>query len=170
LALTALYEVIHEFAHQVFLVVALSGHNFISYWTVFCLEAIPLWGCSSSVVTITFTGLDRLLQIGWPKWQEYNVHITVLIIQIRHENVNRFVYLGSMVISSLLCGSLIALKFWDIAVHFPDFPQTGTLSDVFLFDFKPLFFVYMGVCNTLSIAFYIAVGISVRKQTGFKMT
>ena len=71
-----------------------------------------------------------------------------------------------MVIFSLGCGSLVALKFWDIATRFPDVPQTGTLSDVFLFEFKPLFFVYMGLCNSLSILFYIAIFVSVHRQTG----
>ncbi|CAK5048327.1 unnamed protein product [Meloidogyne enterolobii] len=68
LALNAFYEFLHGFAHQVFLVSALSGRNFISYWTVFCWEVIPLWGCSSSVVTIALTGLDRLLQVSYPSW------------------------------------------------------------------------------------------------------
>jgi len=84
----------------------------------------------------------------------------------RHENVKKNFYLGFMVIFSLGCGSLVALKFWDIATRFPDVPQTGTLSDVFLFEFKPLFFVYMGLCNSLSILFYIAIFVSVHRQTG----
>nr|CAD2203966.1 unnamed protein product [Meloidogyne enterolobii] len=151
LALNAFYEFLHGFAHQVFLVSALSGRNFISYWTVFCWEVIPLWGCSSSVVTIALTGLDRLLQVSYPSW---------------HENVKKKFYLGFMVIFSLGCGSLVGLKFWDIATRFPDVPQTGTLSDVFLFEFKPLFFVYMGLCNSLSIVFYIAIFVSVHRQTG----
>nr|CAD2177598.1 unnamed protein product [Meloidogyne enterolobii] len=150
LALNAFYEILHGFAHQVFLVSALSGRNFISYWTVFCWEVIPLWGCSSSVVTIALTGLDRLLQVSYPSW---------------HENVKKKFYLGFMVIFSLGCGSLVALKFWDIATRFPDVPQTGTLSDVFLFEFKPLFFVFMGLCNSLSILFYIAIFVSVHRQT-----
>uniref|UniRef100_A0A915MBI1 Polygalacturonase n=1 Tax=Meloidogyne javanica TaxID=6303 RepID=A0A915MBI1_MELJA len=69
--------------------------------------------------------------------------IYVTIKYYKHENVKKNFYLGFMVIFSLGCGSLVALKFWDIATRFPDVPQTGTLSDVFLFEFKPLFFVYM---------------------------
>jgi hypothetical protein len=79
--------------------------------------------------------------------------------------VNRLIYLGSQVLFSLLCGSLIAYKFWAIAHSHPDWPQTGTISDVFLLDFKPIFFTYMGVCNTASICFYLAVWRCVRKQT-----
>uniref|UniRef100_A0A914I353 G-protein coupled receptors family 1 profile domain-containing protein n=1 Tax=Globodera rostochiensis TaxID=31243 RepID=A0A914I353_GLORO len=142
LALTAVYETIHEFGHLYFLWVSASGRNFVSYFTVFKFLALPLVGCTASLASIALTGLDRFFQMAFSKW---------------HGAVNRTVYLGTFVLISLAFGLLMGLKYAQVAFAHPEWPQTGTISDIFLFEFKPIFFSYMLLANFISIGFYAAV-------------
>jgi hypothetical protein len=65
--LTAFYEVLHQLGNPVFLWVALSGRNFIAYRLCSQLLAVPLFGASGSLVTMAFTGLDRLFIMTLPQ-------------------------------------------------------------------------------------------------------
>ncbi|KAL3088122.1 hypothetical protein niasHS_009408 [Heterodera schachtii] len=147
LALTALFETVHQFGHLFFLCVSLSGSNFVSYFTAFKFLVVPLVSCSASLALIALTGMDRLIQLAFEKW---------------HAKVNRTVYLGTFVLISLFFGILMGLKYAQIAFCHPKWPQTGTISDIFLFEFKPIFFIFMLMANFIAILFYVFIWVVVK--------
>ncbi|KAL3073100.1 hypothetical protein niasHT_035376 [Heterodera trifolii] len=151
LALTALFETVHQFGNLFFLCVSLSGRNFVPYFTAFKFLVIPLVGCSASLALIALTGLDRLIQLAFEKW---------------HAKVNRTVYLGTFMLISLFFSILMGLKYAQIAFCHPKWPQTGTISDIFLFEFKPIFFSFMLMANFIAILFYVFIWVVVKWKRG----
>ncbi|KAL3084821.1 hypothetical protein niasHT_031706 [Heterodera trifolii] len=125
LALTALFETVHQFGHLFFLCVSLIGPQFR-----------PLFHC----VQIPRRSVGRL----------------------QHSKVNRTVYLGTFVLISLFFGILMGLKYAQIAFCHPKWPQTGTVSDIFLFEFKPIFFSFMLMANFIAILFYVFIWVVVK--------
>ncbi|KAL3104504.1 hypothetical protein niasHT_028927 [Heterodera trifolii] len=155
LALTAFFETVHQFGHLFFLCVSLSGRNFVSYFTAFKFLVVPLVSSSASLALIALTGMDRLIQLAFEKW---------------HAKVNRTVYLGTFVLISLFFGILMGLKYAQIAFCHPQWPQTGTVSDIFLFEFKPFFFSFMLIANFIAIVFYLFIWVIVKwKRAGSKL-
>ncbi|KAL3100854.1 hypothetical protein niasHT_029275 [Heterodera trifolii] len=153
LALTAFFETVHQFGHLFFLCVSLSGRNFVSYFTAFKFLVVPLVSCSASLALIALTGMDRLIQLAFEKW---------------HAKVNRTVYLGTFVLISLFFGILMGLKYAQIAFCHPQWPQTGTVSDIFLFEFKPFFFSFMLIVNFIAIVFYLFIWVTNTNARLFK--
>ena len=66
LMLTSLFEAMHETWSLVFLVVALSGQNFIRFDTSFWLQSLAIFGVTAAQIAMAATSIDRLLAVGFP--------------------------------------------------------------------------------------------------------
>ena len=64
--LTSLFEAMHETWSLVFLVVALSGQNFIRFDTSFWLQSLAIFGVTAAQIAMAATSIDRLLAVGFP--------------------------------------------------------------------------------------------------------
>src|SRR4051794_8251167 len=66
LALTSLFEILHQIGHPIFLVIALSGVNFIDFLFCIRLTLLSNFGINGGVMAMALTALDRLLSVIIP--------------------------------------------------------------------------------------------------------
>jgi hypothetical protein len=66
LALTAFFEILHQSAHFLFLFIALSGINFISYSTAIHFQIHSIFGVTAAQTVMMSTAADRLLSVLKP--------------------------------------------------------------------------------------------------------
>src|SRR5690348_3656942 len=66
LAMTSLFEILHQSGHLPYLFVSLSGKNFSHYLTSMYFQLPALFGVHASLVAITGTAFDRLLSVLIP--------------------------------------------------------------------------------------------------------
>ena len=68
LMITSLFEFLHQTWSFTFFVVAISGINFVTYWTCMSLEYPAVFGVAAAQVGMSATAIDRLFSIAFPFW------------------------------------------------------------------------------------------------------
>uniref|UniRef100_A0A183BJ94 G_PROTEIN_RECEP_F1_2 domain-containing protein n=1 Tax=Globodera pallida TaxID=36090 RepID=A0A183BJ94_GLOPA len=148
LALSSLFEMGHQAGHLVFLWLALSGQNFISYALCFRLMAFSVC-CLGGIYTGMFcTGVDRILCVLTPKF---------------HCRLNLPIYLAFHCAFCLASCVYLTLSLGHCAELYSSYPVTGYFGDLFV-----------GICSTLSqrafllnvvtIFLYLIVGMYIWRQ------
>jgi hypothetical protein len=66
LAITSLFEMLHQHGHFLFLYVAFSGRNFIDLQLAIRLGTPSLFGIFAIASLMLFTGIDRLIAVTMP--------------------------------------------------------------------------------------------------------
>jgi hypothetical protein len=75
-------------------------------------------------------------------------------------------YLGGFSLVSCVVAGEVLREFVANVDEHPDWPTTGYISDIFVFDFEVRFLLFMFAMNLLAIVFYVAVWRVVKRQTG----
>uniref|UniRef100_A0A914H449 G_PROTEIN_RECEP_F1_2 domain-containing protein n=1 Tax=Globodera rostochiensis TaxID=31243 RepID=A0A914H449_GLORO len=148
LALSSLFEMGHQAGHLVFLWLALSGQNFISYAMCFRLMAFSVFCLGGMYVIMFCTGVDRFLCVLTPKF---------------HGRLNLSIYLAFHCAFCLASCAYLTLSLGHCAELYPSYPVTGYFGDLFV-----------GICSTLpepalllnlgTIFLYLIVGMYIWRQ------
>ncbi|KAL3099657.1 hypothetical protein niasHS_003112 [Heterodera schachtii] len=116
LALCSFFELLHQHGHFLFLYTALSGLNFIEYRLAAKIMSVSAFGIGGILPTMFFTGIDRLIGIGF-----YEMHFKLLMRP----------YLALITSVSSFFGIINSLLLYQDAQQYNDEMVTGCIADLF---------------------------------------
>uniref|UniRef100_A0A914H625 G-protein coupled receptors family 1 profile domain-containing protein n=1 Tax=Globodera rostochiensis TaxID=31243 RepID=A0A914H625_GLORO len=150
IALCCFFELLHQHGHWLFLYTALSGQNFLPFTLAIRICTVSLFGLGGTAMSMTFTGLDRLLCVLFPAFPN---------------TVRPMPYLCAIM---LICSSVSILKltiYYESVSKMPNLMTTGTIGDLMkIVTSQRLLSVYF-LMHSITIVLYVVVGIVVRKKS-----
>ncbi|KAL3105281.1 hypothetical protein niasHT_029740 [Heterodera trifolii] len=148
LALTCFFEILHQHGHFLFLYVAISGRNFIEFHLALKICIVSLFGMAGIAPSLTFTAIDRLICIVFPK------------IQINRKGL----YLSFYSFVCILVGIFQTKVAFDTANQIGSQPITGTIGDLLTAHLGKTFNVPAMMFNCATIFIYVFIGIVIQKH------
>uniref|UniRef100_A0A1I8BGY3 G_PROTEIN_RECEP_F1_2 domain-containing protein n=1 Tax=Meloidogyne hapla TaxID=6305 RepID=A0A1I8BGY3_MELHA len=119
LALTAFFEILHQSGHFLFLVISVSGINFINYSTALIFQLHSIFGLTAAQTAMLSTAADRLLCVLFPiKYNNFKIRPYLFVHTI-------------LAISSGIWMSINAILFSN---KYPTLPVTGYIANLLVFD------------------------------------
>ncbi|KAI6190797.1 G-PROTEIN-RECEP-F1-2 domain-containing protein [Aphelenchoides bicaudatus] len=96
LCMSVFGDILHQSAHWPYLIVTVSGLNFIPYQTCLYAQSIPQLGISFSIIMCLFVGIDRLIGVSMPtRYRQINtVYYMSFCIGVTMLSVVYFLYLS----------------------------------------------------------------------------
>ncbi|KAL3117017.1 hypothetical protein niasHT_002976 [Heterodera trifolii] len=119
LALCSFFELLHQHGHFLFLYTALSGLNFIEYRLAAKIMSVSAFGIGGILPTMFFTGIDRLIGIGFDEM---------------HYKLVKRPYLALITSVSALFGIIASWLLYQEGQQYGDEMITGCIVDLFKFN------------------------------------
>jgi len=141
-----------------FLYVALSGRNFISYFDQMRMQLVSVFCGNAVQVAIAAIAFDRLLMVAAP---------------IKHmELASRPYYLASLIIPCFAFGTYSAVVGYNFAALHSDKPSTGTIGDLYVGVMEDVLTWGILISNAFTILFYalLWLRLRIRKSTSSKLS
>uniref|UniRef100_A0A914ICE6 Uncharacterized protein n=1 Tax=Globodera rostochiensis TaxID=31243 RepID=A0A914ICE6_GLORO len=150
LALCSFFELLHQQGHLLFLYVALSGQNFISLSMAIRWCTVSLFALGGITLSMTFTGLDRLLCVLFPTFPN---------------KVKPLPYLGVIITLCVIFSLQNVMNFYELASTMPFLMVPGTIGDLMKGDASQSLAIKSLILNTITIFLYVIVGIVISKKS-----
>uniref|UniRef100_A0A914IG16 G-protein coupled receptors family 1 profile domain-containing protein n=1 Tax=Globodera rostochiensis TaxID=31243 RepID=A0A914IG16_GLORO len=150
LALCSFFELLHQHGHLLFLYVALSGQNFISLSMAIRWCTVSLFALGGITLSMTFTGLDRLLCVLFPTFPN---------------KVKPLPYLGVIITLCVIFSLQNVMNFYELASTMPFLMVPGTIGDLMKGDASQSLAIKSLILNTITIFLYVIVGIVISKKS-----
>jgi hypothetical protein len=146
LALTAFFEILHQSSHIFFLVITVSGINFINYSTTLCFQLHSIFGLTAAQTTMASTAVDRLLSVLFP---------------FKYKTIKIRPYLFLHTLLAVASGCWMSINALNMANKYPTLPVTGYISDIIVLDMSILMQYILLLC-ILTAVIYLLVWLVVR--------
>ncbi|KAL3098855.1 hypothetical protein niasHT_024610 [Heterodera trifolii] len=154
MALICLCELVHQFGHTFFLVVVISGTNFVSQLTADLFMTPSIFAVNCGYMAMFCAAFDRLFAIVWP--------FKHLAIFAKY----KFKYLFGHLFICTIYGAFLLYFLLSNAFENAGNPTTGSISGIFDGPIGRKVFSFTILLNSLSICCYVAIFVIIRRKNG----
>uniref|UniRef100_A0A914HWH7 G-protein coupled receptors family 1 profile domain-containing protein n=1 Tax=Globodera rostochiensis TaxID=31243 RepID=A0A914HWH7_GLORO len=150
IALYSFFELLHQHGHWLFLYTALSGQNFLPLTLAIRICTVSLFGLGGTAMSMTFTGLDRLLCVLFPTFPR---------------KVKPLPYLCAIMLLCISVSTFLLNIYYESVSKMPNLMITGTIGDLLKNVTSQRLSSICFVMHSITIVLYVVVGIVVKKKS-----
>ncbi|KAL3099094.1 hypothetical protein niasHS_001082 [Heterodera schachtii] len=153
-ALICLCELVHQIGHTFFLVVVISGTNFVSLFTADLIMAPSIFALNCGLMAMFCAAFDRLFAIS---------------SKFKHSSIftkHKFPYLIAHLLICVIYGAFTLNYVLANAFENAGNPTTGSVAEIFLGPVGYKFFVGTTFISMCSVCCYVAIFLIIRCKNG----
>ncbi|KAL3099095.1 hypothetical protein niasHS_001083 [Heterodera schachtii] len=155
MALICLCELVHQIGHTFFLVVVISGTNFVSVLTADLIMAPSIFALNCGLMAMFCAAFDRLFAVALP---------------FNHSSISikyKFPYLLVHLLTCVIYAALFQYYVLTFAFENAGNPTTGMIADTFISpEFGQKFLIGTTVLSLCSMFCYMAIFVIIRCKNG----